>query len=81
MSKFFLPSRFAALFAHFMSATGLQVQRPRSYNDLRYRVRRVPSELERRPEAVHQRLLVAATLKRETRIARNIRNELAQGRG
>jgi hypothetical protein len=81
MSKFMLQSRFAALFAHIMSKTGLQVQRPRSYGDLRYRVRRVPSTLELRSEAEHQRLLDAAVTKREVRAARNIRNEAAQGRG
>lgn len=81
MSKFFLQSRFAAMFAHIMSKTGLQVQRPRSYGDLRYRIRRVPSALSLRSEAEHQRLLDAAETKRETRKARNIRNERAQGRG
>lgn len=81
MAKFFLQSKFAALFAHFMSATGLEVQRPRHYGDLRYRSKRVPSVLDRRTEVEHQRLLDAATTKREARIARNIRNEAAQGRG
>ena len=77
---FLLQSKFAALFAHIMSVTGLEVQRPRHYGDLRYRARRVLPTLSRRSDAEHFRLANEAVQKRERRIARNIKNEAAQGR-
>ncbi len=77
---FLLQSKFAALFAHFMGRTGLVVHRPRSYGDHRMSVRRVLPESVTRSEGEHNRRIEAANVKRAARIARNIRNEAAQGR-
>lgn len=77
---FLLQSKFAALFAHFMGRTGLVVHRPRSYGDHRMSARRVLPESVTRSEGEHNRRIEAENVKRAARIARNIRNEAAQGR-
>lgn len=77
---FILQSKFAALYAHFMGRTGLIVHRPRAYGDHCMSARRVLPESLTRSEGEHSRLIEAANVKRAARIARNIRNEAAQGR-
>lgn len=78
--SFLLQSKFAALFAHIMGRTGLVVHRPRSYGDHRMSARLVLPESVTRSEGEFKRLIEAANVKRAARIARNIRNESAQGR-
>lgn len=77
---FLLQSKFAALFAHFMGRTGLEVLRPRNFGDMRMRAKRVIPENVTRSEAEHQRRIEGANKKRAARIARNIVNVAAQGK-